>query len=159
MIGKTNADLIAVNGRQGNSGQFDGGAWIGYERMSVPFPLLFGVEMDLDIFLDIIYNDNLNWNTNIWPDFAVVSSLLLWREQIDFVFQYDSPVTYEALCDVMTVIYDLYYLSEEDQLHDPWGFDVWSCTFRFGSYEMYATFEKVGTDLVLIEGLIWATGT
>jgi len=156
MIGKTNADLIAVNGGRAPSYVADGGAWVDYTESGAIFPVHFYFDMDHDTFIDIIYDNRsgLDWNTNIWPSNATVFAVLLWREQAFTAFEHDKPITYDALCEVFEVDPGLEFFPEHDQGPDSYGADVWTSWFVFDRYMMYTAFESKNNEMVLLEAWI-----
>jgi len=159
MIGIKNSELIEINGKSAESYVADGSAWVDYVGKRVPFPLQFGVGMDFDTFLEIAYNENLAWNTNLWPEDAIVSVIMLWGDEVNFIFHSDKPITFEALSGMMEQLNELTFWAEDEQIHDPYGFDVWVTEFSFDCYGMFSTFKKEGNDLVLFEMIIWEAST
>jgi len=158
MIGRRNSDLIAINGRDAESHVFDGTAWANYTNRQVPHPLLFGMEVEFDAFYDIVTSDYgvLPWDTtNIWPDDSFVASIYLWGEEIKLIFRSDKPITYDVLSELTGMKPQLYFIPEDEQIHDSYGVDVWTSEFQYDCYTFYTTFIMPDNELDVLEMRIW----
>lgn len=74
---------------------------------------------------------------------------------VNHIFRSNDPVTYNALSEIMLEHTRLIYWPDEEQMLDPYGFDVWYCEFMYDHYLMHSTFRLEGGDLVLFEAFIW----
>jgi len=152
MIGRTNAELRAVNGDNGLWGVWHGMAFVSYFDYTVHHPVGFFLTVEwADIYSALYEPGENNPYRNIWPDESRIFEIFIWGDAIKHVFHANGPVTFGALSAIMPVHSDLNHLREQDQEHDPYGYDVWYCIFFYECYEMYATFREEESDLVLIE--------
>jgi len=151
MIGRTYADLRAVNNGNGDCFAYDGRAYAGYVGEPVSFPVGFFLDVEFDAFYRLVTGDN---PIIVWPDDSIVSGVLVWYYIIRHVFHSDGKITLDALSEFMTMPAGLWYVPEEEQEMEAFGHDVWYGTLYFDRYQMYATFYMEGGDLVLIEAHI-----
>jgi len=162
MIGKTNLDLIATNGINGDAFIMDGYVYADYTRQRVLHPLYFLLEIDGSVFMDyVLGDDRFPRDMNLWPEDSIVSGIVLWNDDVKHIFRTTGPVTYEVVVSLTDAESGLYLLSMSDQYDeiDQYGFDVWTSVFWVDCYELYAVFKQEGNDLVLFEMWIWESYT
>jgi len=163
MIGKTNLDLIAINGINGDAFIMDGFVYADYTRQRVLHPLCFLLEIEGSVFMDYVLGDErFPRDMNLWPEDSIVSGIVLWNDpDIKHVFRATGPVTHEVVVSLTNADSGLSLLSMSDQYDEieQYGFDVWTSVFWVDCYELYAVFKQEGNDLVLFEMWIWESYT
>jgi hypothetical protein len=138
LIGSDNGTLLMYNGHEGYSGFLGDRPYVSYFQMAVSLPLGFYLYVEDHLMDDALsYGD---WNTNLWPDRAEITGILLWDQAIYHVFLTGGEVlTYHLLNEILELHTDLYYVSVYDQWsnHDR---DVYTAEYRFDRYGFFVTF-------------------
>jgi len=150
MIGKTYADIRAMNGVNGFCYPYHGRAFADYYDELVPYPFGFFLVVDDNEFMRLV----TGYDTIVWPDNSTVYGIYLWSEDFKYLFQSEGPITYDALSKIMPEHSKLIHDPEEEQELDYYGFDVWYSVFKFEKYSLEATFYEENNELVLIEAII-----
>jgi hypothetical protein len=167
LIGQTNRELIAVNGKDdGIIYYWGGGVWADYMEMNVQYPVRFLLKGDNDRVNEILEQIYATENSsshigNIWPNDFVIDGIEVQQGPYDFnttlqdLFRADVPLNYDNISASFTKDGVLSYWPLEEQVYDGHGFDVWVCNFLDSDYRIACTFYKPNDELMLYQALIW----
>ena len=156
MIGITNEELIAINGMDCATIMQDGGPSVSYYEKPVPYPLHFHLEGDWDEIWAAWESVSSTFTIrNIWPGNARVGAIRLYPENAKYLFGADGPISYEELAKAFDITSELFFIAQEDQ-HEQWDHDIYTCEFYYDGYGIFATFRQDGNDaLILVKAIVY----
>lgn len=148
LLGKTNAELKALQGAGGDCQVIYGGtAYVDYSQNSVAYPLVFWLEGDQDEMLAALQagkgSDGSFPTTNIFPDHFTVWSVIGWGELISkHIFLSDEPLTEAALNAAFGQQPELEHTPAYEGADTYFEFDTWRAVYTYGDYQFSVVYQE-----------------